>query len=148
MRLAAVFLGTLAAGGVIVAVGCSGATADVPVVPEDIGPDPYAEPDAGANGTYVDRATACPAFVGALTKRMAELRCTPDPVPACPATLEDFERNKLGSVCAWVYDQGVIDNCARRVARYASCADFAAKPCTLVVKAGVGCPSSDGGTGG
>lgn len=134
--------------GATTAVGCGGATADVPSVPTDAGPDPYAEPDAGANGVYVDRGTACPIFVDALQRQLTALHCVSDPAPACPATLEDFERNKLGSVCTWVYDRGVLDNCVRRVARYTTCADFTGKPCTLVVKAGAGCSSVDAGGGG
>lgn len=115
---------------------CSDDAGAPPADPVDAGSDPYTEPDAGANGKYVNRDTACAQYVGAMQKKSDELGCTLDPPATCPATLERFENEKLtgGAACVWLYDSGVIDNCTRRIAGYKACEDFASKPCTLTVK--------------
>lgn len=114
------------------------------------GPNPFTDPDAGANGKSIDRSAACARFVAAQLAKSDALHCTLTTVPKCPDSLETFEKTQFPGVCVTGYDEGAISNCEKRTATYKTCADFGdrAKACELAVyidKTGVACGTDAGG---
>jgi hypothetical protein len=131
----------LAPFALLVACGSSEASPPPPA-------DPFTTPDAGQSGTLIDRDAACARYAAALRSKATALGCQLTPSPECPGVIDAFEANAGVAGGCPLYDEGTVRNCEARIGTYAECADFAAKPCFLVLQPQASCGApADAGEG-
>ena len=90
----------------------------------------------GLDGVKITKAAACARYVAALQAKAESMKppCSLTPVPKCPDVLDRFEESAKAThpgLCVDGYSEGALANCECRIATYASCGDFSAKPCLL-----------------
>jgi hypothetical protein len=124
--------------------GCGSSSAE-PTTADTGGADPFAT--SGASGVFGDRNAACARVASALNSRGAAIGCALS-AAKCPDMIDDLEQRAGVSGQCMEYDLGTVANCEARIAAYAACTDFAAKPCQLGLRQSLtnNCATSDAGS--
>ena len=107
---------------------------NIPSQPGAVQPEP--------SGKFVTEDSACSQLTKAEAQARSGLSCD-----AAKHTCPDYIRPAGGESC-FEYDQGSIDECAKKLKAFTSCDDFEIHPCLLTAKSSCTDSDGEGGSGG